>query len=101
MKRKMIVISILLIALSFGYYLSLPDYYVYNSFSESNSYHNTRSTRLEVISYRYWNYEELFEDIETEHNTINGTPTELEINLYISKWHKSNGKAIKTKTIEY
>ena len=50
-----------------------------------------RDTELRVIVYQYWNTNEVVEEIETEHNQINGIPTTLIINLYHSKWSLQNG----------
>ena len=44
-----------------------------------------RDTELQVIVYQYWNTDEVVQEIEAEHNQINGTPTTLIINLYHSK----------------
>lgn len=83
-----LIISFLLIGIC--YYISLPDYQIFNSMSFSNQ--DTRDTELKVIVYRYWNIDELVQEIREEHNKINGTPTTLEINLYYSKWHLQSGK---------
>lgn len=71
------------------YYISLPDYLVFNSMSFSNG--ANRDTELQVIVYQYWNTDEVIAEIEAEHNQINGTPTILTINLYHSKWSFRNG----------
>ena len=54
------------------YYISLPDYLVFNSMSFSNR--ANRDTELQVIVYQYWNTDEVIQKIETEHNQVNGTP---------------------------
>ena len=71
------------------YYISLPDYLVFNSMSFSNG--TNRDTELQVIVYQYWNTDEMVAEIEAEHNQINGTPTTLTINLHHSKWSFHNG----------
>lgn len=100
MKKKIILIALLVLVLVAGtwYYISPPHYLVHNSYSMSNGSHGTRDTELEVIIYRYHNYDQLFEDIRAEHCDINGEPTSLEINLYLSKWHLLKGKIFKTRT---
>lgn len=94
MRKKMILFVIILI-IGVCYYIRLPDYYVFNSTSFSNQ--GTRDTRLEVIVYRYWNVDEMIEEIKKEYELINGTPTTLEINLYYSKAHyRSDREPFKT-----
>lgn len=75
MKIKVIT-TFLLFCLIAGicYYISLPDYHVRNSMSFSNQ--GTRDTELTVIVYKYWGIDETIRKIETEHNKINGTPTD-------------------------
>ena len=86
----------------YGYYLSLPDYKIRYSISNSNGPSGIRETKLDVIVFRYWNYDELIKDIEEEHNLINGTPTSLEINLYYSERHYRSDKApFDTARMEY
>lgn len=71
------------------YYISLPDYLVFNSMSFSNG--ANRDTELQVIVYQYWNTDKVVAEIEAEHNQVNGTPTTLTLNLYHSKWSFHNG----------
>ncbi|MFR5021073.1 MAG: hypothetical protein ACLUCA_02000 [Mediterraneibacter gnavus] len=101
MKKKLLFITIVLILLiGILYYISLPDYLVFNSMSFSNG--NNRNTELQVIVYQYWNTDEVVQEIEAEHNQINGTPTILTINLYRSKWSFRNGyKPFHATTINY
>lgn len=75
------------------YYLSLPNFIIHNSmsFSYDSDRGQIRDTDLRVIVYKYFDTESLIEDIEEEHNTINGTPSSLEINLYHSKWELRHG----------
>lgn len=89
--KKKLLLSIIILVLIAGvlYYISLPDYLVFNSMSFSNG--ANRDTKLQVIVYQYWNTNEVVEEIETEHNQINGIPTTLIINLYHSKWSLQNG----------
>lgn len=90
MKKKLLFITIVLILLAgILYYISLPDYLVFSSMSFSNG--ANRDTELQVIIYQYWNTDEVVQEIEAEHNQINGTPTTLTINLYHSKWSFQNG----------
>ena len=90
MKKKLLFITIILVLLaSVLYYISLPDYLVFNSMSFSNG--ANRDTELQVIVYQYWNTDEVIAEIEAEHNQINGTPTIPTINLYHSKWSFHNG----------
>ena len=85
MKKKLLFATIILVLLAgILYYISLPDYLVFNSMSFSNG--ANRDTELQVIVYQYWNTDEVIAEIEAEHNQINGTPTILTINLYHSKW---------------
>ena len=90
MKKKLLLSTITLLLIAGGlYYISLPDYLVFNSMSFSNG--ANRDTELQVIVYQYWNTDEVIAEIEAEHNQINGTPTPLIINLYHSKWSFHNG----------
>ena len=84
MKKKLIVIFFILCLLaSIAYYISLPDYPVFNSVSFSSQ--DTRDTTLDVVVYKYWEIDDMIRDIEEKHNKINGTPTTLKINLYFSR----------------
>lgn len=89
-KKSAIILIIFFLSIGILYYLSLPDYHVFNSMSFSNQ--DTRDTELNVIVYRHWGIDELVQEIREEHAKINGTPTTLEINLYYSKWHLRSGK---------
>ena len=90
MKKKLLFATIILILLTgIIYYISFPDYLVFNSMSFSNG--TNRDTELQVIVYQYWNTDEVVAEIEAEHNQINGTTTTLIINLYHSKWSFHNG----------
>ena len=90
MKKKLLFVTIILVLLAgILYYISLPDYLVFNSMSFSNR--ANRDTELQIIVYQYWNIDEVVAEIEAEHNQINGTPTTLIINLYHSKWSFHNG----------
>ena len=96
MKKKLLFATIILVLLAgVLYYISLPDYLVFNSMSFSNG--ANRDTELQVIVYQYWNTDEVVAD-----NQINGTPTILTINLYHSKWSFHNGyEPFYTTTINY
>ena len=90
MKKKLLFATIILVLLAgVLYYISLPDYLVFNSMSFSNG--ANRDTELQVIVYQYWNIDEVVAEIKAEHNQINGTPTTLTINLHRSKWSFHNG----------
>ena len=55
MKKKLLFATIVLVLLAgVLYYISLPDYLVFNSMSFSNG--ANRDTELQVIVYQYWNY---------------------------------------------
>ena len=85
MKKKLLFATIILVLLAgVLYYISLPDYLVFNSMSFSNG--ANRDTELQVIVYQYWNIDEVVAEIKAEHNQINGTPTTLTINLHRSKY---------------
>lgn len=101
MKKKFIAIFFALCLFAgISYYLSLPDYHVFNS--KSTSGEHTRDTTLKVVVYKYWGIDDTVLKIEQEHNKINGTPTTLEINLYYSRWLIRYGeKPFKTVTFEY
>ena len=101
MKKKLLFATIMLVLLAgVLYYISLPDYLVFNSMSFSNG--ANRDTELQIIVYQYWNIDEVVAEIEAEHNQINGTPTTLIINLYHSKWSFKNGyEPFYTNFIEY
>lgn len=101
MKRKiLIVITILcLSAVTYGY-LRLPDYHIMNSMSFSTQ--DTRDTQLKVIVYKCWGIHDVIQEIEAEHNRINGIPTTLEINLYYPTYFlHDDRKPFKTVTIQY
>ena len=101
MKRKiLIVITILcLSAVTYGY-LRLPDYHIMNSMSFSTQ--DTRDTQLKVIVYKCWGIHDVIQEIEAEHNRINGIPTTLEINLYYPTYSlHDDSKPFKTVTIRY
>ena len=83
MKKKLLFATIILVLLAgVLYYISLPDYLVFNSMSFSNG--ANRDTELQVIVYQYWNIDEVVAEIKAEHNQINGTPTTLTINLHLN-----------------
>ena len=90
MKKKLLSVTIFLIAcISILYYVSLPDYLIFNSMSFDSG--TRRNTQLHVLVYQYWNMDKVLEEIKKEHNKINGTPSILTINLYYSKWAFKNG----------
>ena len=101
MKKKLLFITIILpLLIGVLACISLPDYLVFNSISFSSGV--DRNTELQVIAYQYWNTDEVVEEIEEEHNQINGIPTTLTINLYHSKWSFQNGyEPFYTTTINY
>ena len=101
MKKKLIItLFVLCLLIGISYYISLPDYRIFNSISYSNQ--DTRDTTLKVVVYKYWEINDTIKKIEEEHNKINGTPTTLEINLYYSKLLIRYGKKpFKTVMFEY
>lgn len=100
-KRKILIVVVVALLIGICYYnFCVPDYLIHNSISNSNSYHNTRDTRLEVIVYHHYfgNYDKLMDKIKDEFIEINGESTTLEINLYYSKRHYfSSDKPFKSK----
>lgn len=63
MKKKLLFATIILVLLAgVLYYISLPDYLVFNSMSFSNG--ANRDTELQVIVYQYWNADEVVAEIE-------------------------------------
>lgn len=70
MKKKLLFVTIILILLAgILYYISLPDYLVFNSMSFSND--PNRDIELQVIVYQYWNTDEVLKEIKKEHNQRN------------------------------
>ena len=97
--RKIKILFIVILIVGFCYYISLPDYYVFNSTSFSNQ--DTRDTKLDVIIYQYNNTDELVQEIKKEHELINGVPTTLEISMYYSQGHyRSDREPFKTVLFE-
>lgn len=83
--RKMIFGVLVMMMIAGGvWYLTMPDYHVMYSYSVS--YENMRNTELTVVVYHWLNTENIAKKIETEHNEINGVPSELTINMYYTKW---------------
>ena len=101
MKKKLIITFLALcLFVGIAYYISLPDYYVFNSVAFSNQ--GTRDTTLNVVVYKYWEIDDTIQDIEEKHNKIYGTPTTLEINLYFSRRLIRYGEQpFKTVILEY
>lgn len=101
MKKKLFIIVICFsIFVSITYYLNLPDYHVLSSISFSNN--STRDTEMNVVIYHYWKIDQIYIDVEKEHNKINGTPSSLTINLYLSKFFLKKGyKPFSSTTIKY
>ena len=53
MKKKLIItLFVLCLLIGISYYISLPDYRIFNSISYSNQ--DTRETTLKVVVYKYW-----------------------------------------------
>lgn len=101
MKKKLFIIAICIgIFITITYYLSLPDYHIFNSMSFSTD--SSRDTEMNVVIYHYWKIDQIYMDIEKEHNTINGTPSSLTINLYLSEFFLKRGyKPFSSTTIKY
>lgn len=97
--KKIIVVTSLCLILGITYYISLPDYLIYNSTSDCTS--DTRNARLNIIIYKYWDIKETVRTIEMDHNTLNGLPSTLEINLYYSKWQLQHGEPFETLCFKY
>lgn len=101
MKRKIIITIAILCLLTVAYgYLRLPDYHIINSMSFSTQ--DSRDTQLKVIVYKHWEIHDMIQEIEAEHNRINGIPTTLEINLYYPTYFLPNSsEPFKTVMIRY
>ena len=103
--KKRIVLSVIVVFLVllfclFFYYLSLPNYEVHTSISNSHSHGTVRETKLEVSVFKLWGYDKVIDDIEKEFIEVNGKPTTLEINLY--HWTTLGDKQpFRTETFEY
>lgn len=102
-KRKIILLCVVLFLVvgASWYYVSLPDYYIRNSYANSSGKGDTRrrDVELEVIAPKFYiDSEELMNKIRKEHNEINGEPTTLKINLYRSLWHFRQGKSFATES---
>ena len=92
MKKKLIILFLVIQLLNgVNYYINLPDYHVPSSMSFNTP--GTRDTELKVLVYKYWKSDEIIRDIEDKHNSINGTPATLKIDLYYSKRDICHGKA--------
>ena len=102
-KKRVILCVAVLMLIGVGYYISLPDYYVHTSISESNGSSGRRDTKLTVVAYHFWNEEKLMNDIVDEFNEINDDPrsTSIEVNLYYSKWHMRNAEPFRTEQFVY
>ena len=95
MKKKLLFATIILVLLAgILYYISLPDYLVFNSMSFSNG--ANRDTELQVIVYQYWNTDEVVAEIEAEHNQINGTNSNGSKPFLIARYRKINATKIIT-----
>lgn len=106
-KRKIsaFIVFACLVILIIESYNEQPEFRIYNSFIQSYTTKDDserRDTEINVIVYRNYNDENLYKRIESEHNRINGQPTELKINLY--KWDsdiKKGYNPYKTIVIDY
>lgn len=107
-KNKIINVLTVLVCLFIlfgGAYNNLPEYRIYNSFIQSYTMVDNsdgRNTEINVIVYKNRSDKNLYKRIESEHNRINGEPTELKINLY--KWEseiKKGCNPYKTIIINY
>lgn len=101
MKKKLIITFLVLcLFVGIAYYISLPDYHVFNSVSFGSQ--ETRDTTLDVVVYKYWEIDDTIREIEEKHNKINGTPTTLEINLYfLRRLIRYGEQPFKTVIFEY
>lgn len=92
-KRKTITLSICcilgaVILLCAIKYIRLPEYRMFNAFSQSYTLitgERGRDTTISIIVYKNRYDENLYKRIMQEHNRINGEPSELEIRLFKSK----------------
>ena len=102
-KKRVILCVAVLMLIGVGYYISLPDYYVHTSISESNGSSERRDTKLTVIAYHCWNEDTLINEIVDDFNEINDDPrsTSIEVNLYYSKWHMRNSEPLRTEQFVY
>ena len=69
-------------------YLNKPEFHIMHSYSSNYTMQDgtrCRDSSLNVIVYKNRNDPELYKRIKTEHNRINGEPTELTIQLFKSK----------------
>ena len=79
----------------------MPKYYVHRSLIQSSNNHEIIEVTLDVVVYKSYFDECLCNEIEMEHNSINGQPTVLEINLYYSRWHLKNDDSYNTILFNY
>lgn len=109
MNRKKVIntltVLVCLVILLAESYKELPEFRIYNSFVQSYTIEGDskgRNTQINVVVYKNCNDKNLYKRIESEHNRINGEPTELKINLY--KWDtdiKKGCNPYKTIVIDY
>ena len=100
MKKRFVCIIVVFLILGWLYYLSLPDYKVHFSMSNSHSHGTVRETELDVVVFKLWGYDELIKEIEREHMEVNDyMDTELTINLYHFTTRKN--EPFKTVVFEY
>ena len=84
------------------WYINLPDYYVNNSTVMSSNGGKLVETTLNIVVYKNYYDEKMYEQIAEEYCEINGTPTELVLKLYSSKEKmKENNGAYRTVVFDY
>lgn len=98
--KKKILVFLMILAVGFNHYYNLPDYRIINAMSFCTN--TTRDTNLTVIIYKYWDIDSIISEIEAEHNKINGIPTTLKLDIYLSQKHMQQAnKPFKTVQFRY
>ena len=101
-KLKWVICLVLVVCMVGGvsYYLSLPTYYVHNSFRESNGSKRVEST-LRIVVYKRHNDQSLYDEIADEYIEVNGSLNELELQLFRSRSAMSDNSPYKTVIYDY
>lgn len=82
-----ILILLVMVILLCGiiWYIVLPDYYVNNSTVMSSNGTELVETTLNIVVYKNYYDEKMYEQIAEDYCEVNGTPTKLVLKLYSSK----------------
>lgn len=80
MKKQIIPIIFGLILL---FYTCLPTYTIFSSISSTSQTY--RETTLIVFTHKFWALDNIAKEIVSTHNQINGTPSKLNIDFFLSK----------------